>query len=81
LLIFSVVRTEPSETLGAQIVKSNNAAGRLKTMQHAVVDFATSLLSIKAQIICNHFTDDTLIKISGAMQLYKTRSAANTAKD
>jgi len=62
-------QTDPNETLGAQIIKSNNAAGRLKTMQHAVVDFATSLLSIKAQIICNHFTDDTLIKISGAMQL------------
>jgi F0F1-type ATP synthase membrane subunit b/b' len=38
-------------------------------MQHAVVDFATELLSIKAQIICNHFTDDTIVKISGAMQL------------
>jgi hypothetical protein len=38
-------------------------------MQHSVVDFATTLLSIKAQIICNHFTDDTLIQISGAMQL------------
>jgi hypothetical protein len=38
-------------------------------MQHAVVDFATNLLSIKAQIICNHFTDDTIVKISGAMQL------------
>ena len=62
-------QTDPSETLGAQIIKSNNAAGRLKTQQHAVVDFATSLLSIKAQIICNHFTDDTLVKISGAMQL------------
>ena len=62
-------QTDPNETLGAQIIKSNNAAGRLKTMQHAVVDFATSLLSIKAQIICNHFTDDTLVKISGAMQL------------
>ena len=62
-------QTDPNETLGAQIIKSNNAAGRLKTMQHAVVDFATSLLSIKAQIICNHFTDDTLIKISGAEQL------------
>ena len=62
-------QTDPNETLGAQIIKSNNAAGRLKTQQHAVVDFATSLLSIKAQIICNHFTDDTLIKISGAMQL------------
>ena len=62
-------QTDPNETLGAQIIKSNNAAGRLKTMQHAVVDFATSLLNIKAQIICNHFTDDTLIKISGAQQL------------
>jgi hypothetical protein len=62
-------QTDPNETLGAQIIKSNNAAGRLKTMQHAVVDFATSLLTIKAQIICNHFTDDTLVKISGAMQL------------
>jgi hypothetical protein len=62
-------QSDPNDTLGAQIIKSNNASGRLKTQQHAVVDFATSLLSIKAQIICNHFTDDTLIKISGAMQL------------
>jgi hypothetical protein len=62
-------QTDPNETLGAQIIKSNNAAGRLKTMQHAVVDFATTLLSIKAQIICTHFTDETLIGISGAMQL------------
>jgi hypothetical protein len=38
-------------------------------MQHEVVNFATTLLQIKAQIICNHFTDDTIIKISGAMQL------------
>jgi hypothetical protein len=65
-------QTDPNETLGAQIIKSNNAAGRLKTMQHAVVDFATELLCIKAQIICNHFTDDTIVKISGAMQLSDT---------
>ena len=62
-------QTDPNETLGAQIIKSNNAAGRLKTMQHEVVNFATELLQIKAQIICNHFTDDTIVKISGAMQL------------
>ena len=62
-------QTDPNETLGAQVIKSNNAAGRLKTMQHAVVDFATELLCIKAQVICNHFTDDTIVKISGAMQL------------
>ena len=62
-------QTDPSETLGAQIIKSNNASGRLKTMQHDVVNFATTLLQIKAQIICQHFTDDTIVKISGAMQL------------
>jgi len=62
-------QSDPNDTLGAQIIKSNNAAGRLKTQQHAVVDFATSLLTIKAQIICNHFTDETLVHISGAMQL------------
>ena len=62
-------QTDPNETLGAQIIKSNNASGRLKTMQHDVVNFATALLCIKAQIICQHFTDDTIVKISGAMQL------------
>jgi hypothetical protein len=62
-------QTDPNETLGAQIIKSNNASGRLKTMQHAVVDFATSLLAIKAQIICKHFTDETILRISGSQQL------------
>ena len=62
-------QTDPNETLGAQIIKSNNASGRLKTMQHEVVNFATALLQIKAQIICQHFTEDTIIRISGAMQL------------
>ena len=62
-------QTDPNETLGAQIIKSNNASGRLKTMQHDVVNFATALLQIKAQIICQHFTDDTIVKISGATQL------------
>jgi len=62
-------QTDPNETLGAQIIKSNNASGRLKTMQHDVVNFATELLCIKAQIICNHFTEDTILKISGALQL------------
>jgi hypothetical protein len=38
-------------------------------MQHAVVDFATSLLAIKSQIICQHFTEDTIIKIAGGMQM------------
>jgi hypothetical protein len=38
-------------------------------MQHSVVQFATQLLSLKAQVICNHFTEETIVKISGAMQM------------
>lgn len=62
-------QTDPNETLGAQIIKSNNASGRLKTMQHNVVDFATKLLQFKAQIMCEFYSDETLIEISGANQL------------
>jgi hypothetical protein len=62
-------QSDPNETLGAQIIKSNNASGRLKTMQHNVVDFATKLLQFKAQIICKHFTPESIVKMSGADQL------------
>jgi hypothetical protein len=62
-------QTDPNETLGAQIIKSNNASGRLKTMQHDVVDFATKLLQLKAEIICKHFQPETILQISGASQL------------
>ena len=62
-------QTDPNETLGAQIIKSNNAAGRLKTMQHNVVDFATKLLQLKAQIICKHFTPESIVKMSAADQM------------
>ena len=62
-------QSDPNETLGAQIIKSNNASGRLKTMQHDVVDFATKLLQLKAEIICKHFQEQTILQISGASQL------------
>lgn len=62
-------QTDPNETLGAQIIKSNNASGRLKTMQHNVVDFATKLLQYKAQIMCEFYSEETLMQISGANQL------------
>ena len=65
-------QSDPNETLGAQIIKSNNAAGRLKTMQHDVVDFATKLLQLKAQIITTHFTPESILKIAGASQLSET---------
>ena len=62
-------QTDPNETLGAQIIKSNNASGRLKTMQHDVVDFATKLLQIKAQIITQHFQPETIMRMAGVDQM------------
>lgn len=62
-------QSDPNETLGAQIIKSNNASGRLKTMQHDVVDFATKLLQIKAQIITQHFQPETIMRMSGVDQM------------
>jgi hypothetical protein len=61
--------TAPSETATAQQIKNNYASMRLKTYQDEVERFATRLLQIKAQILCNHFDESTLIQISGAEQL------------
>jgi hypothetical protein len=69
--ISDIVRgsTDPNETLGAQQLKSQFASMPLKQMQSEVALFAQTLLQIKAQIICSQYSDETIIKISGAMQL------------
>lgn len=61
--------THASETATAQQIKNNYASMRLKMYQDEVERFASRLLQLKAQIICNHFDPQTLIKISGADQL------------
>ena len=60
--------SDPNETLGAQQMKGQFASKRLKYMQNAVSTFATHLLKIKAQIICNHYQPQTILMISGAEQ-------------
>lgn len=60
--------TDPNETLGAQKMKGQFGSMRLRDMQGAVVQFATELLQIKAQIMCKHYQPETLAKISGATQ-------------
>lgn len=62
-------QSEASETATAQQLKGQYASLRLKSMQTDVAQFATEILQIKAQIICNKFSPDTLVKISSAMQL------------
>ena len=61
--------TQASETATAQNIKNSYATLRLKTYQDDVGFFATNLLRLKAQIICNHFDDQTILRMSGADQL------------
>jgi hypothetical protein len=61
--------TDPNETLGAQQMKGQYGSLPMREMQREVEEFATSLLQIKAQIICNVYADATLLEISGAGQL------------
>lgn len=61
-----------SETATAQQIKGQYATLRLKTYQDEVARFASQIMRIKAQIICQHFQDDTIIKIGGGELLSDT---------
>ena len=61
-----------SETATAQQIKGQYATLRLKTYQDEVALFASSILRIKAQIICQHFQPETILKIGGAELLSDT---------
>jgi hypothetical protein len=59
--------SQASETATAQQIKSNFASLRLKEIQNSVAVFASELLNIKAQIMCNFYKPETLIEMSGIM--------------
>lgn len=69
--VSDVVRgaSDPSETYGAQKLKGQYGNMRLRSKQEEVVEFATSLLQIKAEIICGHFQPQSFLKIAAADQL------------
>lgn len=56
--------TQARETLGAQELKSQYSSVRLQFIQGDVSQFVREALIIKAQIICRHFQDETILKIS-----------------
>lgn len=58
-----------SETATAQQIKGQYASLRLKAYQDDVNRFATHLIQLKAQIICQHFSAETILTISAADQL------------
>ena len=57
-----------SETATAQQIKGQYASLRLKSYQDDVARFATSMIQLKAQIICKHFSPDTILMMSAAEQ-------------
>jgi hypothetical protein len=61
--------TSPSETLGAQQIKTNFATLRISPKQKDVARFARDLIRLKADIIANHFSPKTISLITGYPQL------------
>lgn len=54
-----------SETATAQQIKSQYASLRLRRLQADVAMFASELLRIKAQLMCDLYKPETLLKMSG----------------
>lgn len=77
--ISDIVRgqSDPNETLGAQEIKTQWGSMRVRRRQKAVQRFACDLLRLKAELIANKFTPQTLQAICGyqiapeVMQLFK----------
>lgn len=61
--------SDPNETYGAQKLKGQYGNMRLRNQQARVAQFATELLQIKAQIMCQHFQPQTLLTIAAVEQL------------
>lgn len=59
--------TNPRETLGSQELKSQYSSVRLQYLQMEVSTFVRDALIIKAQIICKHFQDETILALSNIM--------------
>ena len=61
--------SDARETLGAQQIKSQWGSIRIRRLQTSIAQFARDLLRIKAEIICNFYSDQTIIDMSGAALL------------
>jgi len=61
--------SDPGETLGAQQIKAQYGGLRLRGYQKQVAQFATSLLQMKAHIICTKFAPQTILLMGGAREL------------
>lgn len=61
--------SKASETFGAQQIKSKFANLRLSSRQQQAAEFMTALLQMKAEIICNLYSPETIQRIASADQI------------
>lgn len=65
---------DANATATAERIKGQFASLRLKQYQDEVAQYAAEAIQIKAQVICNKFAPETILKISAADQLTVTDS-------
>jgi hypothetical protein len=61
--------SNPNETATAQSIKSQWGALRIRDRQHEVQRFARDLIRLKAEIIAEHFSQETIAQMSGVKLL------------
>jgi len=57
-------QSDPRETMGAQRIKTQWGSLRVRQRQKAAADYARDLLRLKAEIISNKFSEETILKMS-----------------
>ena len=62
-------QTSASETATAQQIKGQYAGLRLRSLQEEVALFASSIIKLKAQIMCKHFQPETILNYAAASQM------------
>jgi hypothetical protein len=69
--ISDIVRgnTKASETLGAQELKAKYASTMIQKRQQDVTRFAEEMLQIKADIICQHFDPQQILKLANVANM------------
>ena len=67
--IWDIMRgvSDARETLGAQRLKTNQGATRIQERQDDVSRFCRDIINIMGEIISEHYDDQTLLMVSGAM--------------
>ena len=64
--ISDIVRgaTDPDETKGAQVLKSQHGSARMRTRQEELGRFCRDFTRIVGEIICNHFQPETIMAMA-----------------